>query len=118
MRDFKIDLIRILETAIPELKDKIQAGAVDAQTPVPYAAYSTPEETPIRTKSGIAGYLTTFDVSVYHNKMSSVEVLKHKIIKALDGVEVGHRRCWLKSSDYGFFADFNIHGYTLTFKII
>lgn len=118
MMDFKIDLISKLETAVPELKDKIQAGAVDTQTPVPYAAYSTIEETPIRTKSGIAGYLTTFDLSVYHNRMASAETLKHKIINALNGIEVGGRLCYFKSAEYGFYADYNIHGYVITFKII
>lgn len=118
MTDFKTALIAILEKQIPELKKKIQAGAVDAETPVPYAAYSTPEEVPIRTIHGIAGYLTTFEVSVYHSKMSEVEKLKHKVIKALDMEIVGERRCNYKSGEYAFYPDYNIHGYNLTFRII
>lgn len=118
MTDFKTALIALLEQEVPELKDKIQAGAVDAETPVPYAAYSTPEETPIHTIHGIAGYTTTFDISVYHTKMSEVEKLKHKVISALEGAELNGKRSYYKSGEYAFYADYNIHGYTLTFRII
>ena len=118
MTDFKTALIALLEEQVPELKDKIQAGAVDAETPVPYAAYSTPEEVPIRTIHGIAGYITTFDISVYHSKMSEVEKLKHKVIKVLEGAELNGRRSYYKSGEYTFYADYIIHGYTLTFRII
>lgn len=118
MIDFKTALIALLEEQVPELRDKIQAGAVDAETPVPYAAYSTPEEVPIRTIHGIAGYTTTFDVLVYHTKMSEVEKLKHKVIKALEGAELNSKRSYYKSGEYGFYPDYNIHGYTLTFRII
>lgn len=118
MTDFKTILIALLEEQVPELKDKIQAGAVDAETPVPYAAYSTPDETPIHTIHGIAGYTITFDVSVYHTKMSEVEKLKHKVIKALEGAELNGRRSYYKSGEYGFYPDYSIHGYNLTFRII
>lgn len=116
--DFKTAVIALLEKQIPELKGKIQAGAVDAETPVPYAAYSTPEETPIRTIHGIAGFNTLFDLSVYHTKMAEVERLKLKVINALEGQQLGEKRCGYKSSEYAFYADFNIHGYTLTFRIV
>lgn len=118
MTDFKTDLIALLERQVPELRDKIQAGAVDAETPIPYAAYLTPEETAIRTKHGIAGYLTIFELSVYHSKMSDVEKLKRRVIKALDAEELGEKWCYYKSSEYAFYPDYNIHGYTLTFRII
>ena len=55
MTDFKVEILAILEAALPELGDRIQAGAGDERTATPFAAYTTPEETPIRTKSGIAG---------------------------------------------------------------
>lgn len=116
--DFKKELIAKLEAAIPELRDKIQAGAVDAETPVPYAAFSTPEEAPIRTIHGIAGYATTFELSVYHSKMSEVEKLKHKVIKALEGADLTARKCYYKSGEYAFYPDYNVHSYTLTFRII
>ncbi|CDN30624.1 hypothetical protein BN938_0519 [Mucinivorans hirudinis] len=118
MSDFKTDLIALLERQVPELRNKIQAGAVDAETPVPYAAYSTPEETAIRTKHGIAGYSITFELSVYHSKMAEVEKLKHRVIKALEAQELGEKWCYYKSSEYAFYPDYNIHGYNLTFRII
>jgi hypothetical protein len=37
MKDFKTAFIAALERAVPELKGKVQAGAVDAETPVPFA---------------------------------------------------------------------------------
>lgn len=116
--DFKTKLIALLEKQVPELKDKIHAGAVDAETPVPYAAYSTPEETAIRTIHGIAGYAVTFELSVYHSKMSEVEKLKHRVIKVLEGAELANKKCFYKSAEYAFYPDYNIHGYNLTFRII
>ena len=44
IEDFKTAFIAALEAAAPELRGKVQAGAVDAETPVPYAAFTTPEE--------------------------------------------------------------------------
>lgn len=118
MTDFKIELINLLETSIPELRDKIQAGAVDAETQVPYVAYSTPEEVPIRTIHGIAGYTTTFELAVFHNKLNETEKLRHRIIKALEGEELCKRHCYLKSSSYNYYSDYDLHGYIITFKIV
>lgn len=118
MTDFKTTLISLLEDNIPDLRDKIQAGAVDAQTAVPYAAFSTPEETPIRTIHGIAGYVTTFEMSVYHSKLSEAEKLKHRVIATLEGAELSSQKCYYRSGEYAFYPDYNLHGYTLTFRII
>ena len=118
MNDFKKDLIAQLEKAIPELKGKVQAGAVDAETPVPYSAFTVPEEVPIRTIHGIAGTTVSFELAVYHNKMSSLESLKNKVLNALDLSTLDGKRCYYRSSEYGFYPDFNIHGYTITFKIV
>lgn len=117
-KDFKKDFIAKLEKDVPELKGKVQAGAVDAETPVPYAAFTTPEEIPLRTIHGIAGIQVLFDLGVFHSKMAAAETLKQKIIAALDGVALAGKRCVYKSSEYGYYADFNIHGYTITFKIV
>jgi hypothetical protein len=118
MADFKTAFIAALERSVPELKGKVQAGAVDAETPVPYAAFSTPEEMPLRTKDGIAGVQVTFELGVFHTKMSTAEALKRRTIAALDGVTLAGKRCIYRSSEYGFYGDFNIHGYTITFKIV
>ena len=44
MSDFKTALIEVVETAAPELEGKLQCGAVDAETPAPFATYSTPDQ--------------------------------------------------------------------------
>ena len=118
MTDFKKEIIAKLEATIPELKGKIQAGAVDAETPVPYAAFTVPEETPLRTIHGIAGTVTTFDLAVFHTKLSVTEELKSRTIAALDTRAIDGKRCIFKSSEYAFYADYNIHGYTITFRVV
>ena len=118
MTDFKTELIALLEREIPELRDKIQAGAVDERTAVPFAAFSTPDETPVRTMNGIAGYVTTFEVAVYEQKTSALEKLKHRIIAALEGPMLPDRRCSFRSATTDYYADYDIHGVTLTFRIV
>ena len=118
MSDFKTELISLLERELPELRDKIQAGAVDERTAVPFAAFSTPDETPVRTIHGIAGYVTTFEVALFEQKTSSLEKLKHHVIAALEGQMLTDRRCSLKSSSTDYYPDYDIHGVTLTFRIV
>lgn len=118
MTDFKKELISILEQEIPELRDKIQAGAVDERTQTPFAAFSTPEEIPIRTMNGIAGYVTTFEIAVYDKKVAALECLKHRVIAALEGQVLTDRRCSFKSSSTDYYPDYDIHGVTLTFRIV
>ena len=117
-----IEIIRRLEEQVPELKDKIQTGAVDAETKPPYAVCTNPEETPIRTIHGIAGYRTTFDVGVYDPRKSMVDTLKTKVIEALEGWRIGTKRVYytngaddfIDAPDRGLF----VHAFLLTFKIV
>ncbi len=118
MTDFKKELISILEHEIPELRDKIQAGAVDERTAAPFAAFSTPEETPVRTMHGIAGFVTTFEITVYDKRVADVEQLKHRIIAALEGQALTDRRCSFISASTDYYPDYDIHGVTLTFRIV
>lgn len=118
MTDFKKELIATLEWEIPELRDKIQAGAVDERTTTPFAAFSTPEEIPIRTMHGIAGYVTNFEIAVYDKKVAALERLKHRVIAALEGQVLTDRRCSFKSSSTDYYPDYDIHGVTLNFRII
>lgn len=118
MTDYRIQLIKTVEDAVPELRDKIQAGAVDAGTPAPFATFSTPEEKPIRTKNGIVGYDIFFEVAVYDKKVSSVEQIRHKVLKALEGKELGNRRCWYKSYTTDYYPEYDLHSAILTFRII
>ena len=75
MTDYRIQLIKTVEDSVPELRDKIQAGAVDAGTAAPFATFSTPEERPIHTKSGIAGYDIVFEVTVYDKNKLCVSAM-------------------------------------------
>lgn len=118
MKDFKVQIIALIEQKISALKDKIQIGAVDAETEAPYAVINAPIETAIRTIHGIAGYDTTFDLLVFHNKLSECETLKNQIVDALESKKLDTKTCLYKSSEYSYFHELNIHGYTLTFKII
>ena len=116
--DFKAHIIALIEEAIPELTDKVQAGAVDERTAAPFAAFSYPEETPVRTKSGIAGYLVTFEVSVYDRKYASMQNLRLRVIAALEGVEVGDKKSTYRSSSTDYYPDYDLHGATMTFRIV
>lgn len=118
MTDFKKQLIALLERKIPELADRIQAGAVDARTPAPFAAFSVPEERPIRTLHGIAGYRTVFEVAAYDSRFSGAERLKHRMIAALEGAEFDGKRSHFVSSATEYYADYDLHGATMTFRII
>ena len=118
MMDFKKQLIALLEREIPELADRIQAGAVDARTPAPFAAFSVPEETPVRTLHGIAGYRTMFEVAVYDSRFAGAECLKHRVTAALEGAEFDGKRCRFVSSATEYYADYDLHGAMMSFRII
>ena len=118
MTDFKTRLIALIESAVPELQGRVQAGAVDARTPTPFAAFTVPEETPVRTLHGIAGYVTTFEVAVCDGRYAAAEQLKHRIIAALEGAGFEGRRSYLRSSATEYYANGDLHGITLTFRII
>lgn len=118
MTDFKKQLIVLLEREIPKLADRIQAGAVDARTPAPFAAFSVPEETSVRTLHGIAGYRTMFEVAVYDSKFSGTERLKHRVIAALEGAEFDGKRSCFVSSATEYYADYDLHGATMSFRIV
>ena len=82
--DFKSIILTTLSDNVPELEGKIQAGAVDEKTAAPFATFTTPEEKPLRTLSGVAGYETTFELTVYHSRVAGAEELKRKVVRALD----------------------------------
>lgn len=118
MTDFKVEILTLLETAMPELAERIQVGAVDERTPTPFAVYTVPEEVPIRTLSGIAGYATTFEVTLYDNRYAIVEQLRHRTIAALEGAEFDGKCCRYKSSGTEYYPDYDLHGVTLHFRIV
>ena len=118
MSDFKTALIEVIETAAPELEGKVQCGAVDAETVAPFATYSTPEEVPVRTKDGICGYETLFEVEVYDNRVAGAESLKRKVRGAIEGLVVDGKVCRHRSASSDYYPDYDLHSWTLTFKVI
>jgi hypothetical protein len=118
MSDFKTALIEVVETAAPELEGKLQCGAVDSETPAPFATYSTPEELPIRTKDGICGYETLFEVEVFDSRVAGAESLKRKVCGAVEGLVVDGRVCRHRNSSSDYYPDYDLHSWTLTFKVI
>lgn len=116
--DFKSSILTTLSDNVPELDGKIQAGAVDEKTTAPFATYTTPEEKPVRTLSGVAGYETAFEVSLYDNRFAGVEDLKRKVIRALDDLQLDGRSCRYRSAQSDYFPQYDLHSYTLTFRII
>lgn len=118
MIDFKLGLISLLEEQIPELRDKIQVGAVDAGMKVPYAVISIPEEIPIRTIHGIAGYNIVYNIFVAHDKISELEQVKNAIIRSLDSAKILNKKSTYKSGEYEYFSDYDVHSYVLTFKLL
>lgn len=118
MADFKSILITTLSEAIPSLEGKIQAGAVDEKTPAPFATFSIPEEKPLRTLSGIAGYETLFEVAVYDARFAGADALKKQVIDTLDLLRINGKSLRYKSSQTDYFPQYDLHSVTLTFKII
>lgn len=112
-----IEVIKRLESTVPELKGKIQVGAVDEETKTPYAVCSQPEEVPIRTIHGIAGYRTTLDLNVYHLRKSEADRLKASCVTALDGWKWEGRKFYYTGGSEEFSYEYNIHANLLTFKI-
>ena len=118
MSDFRTTLIAAIESAATELSGKIQCGAVDEGTTAPFATYSTPEERPLRTKDGIAGCDIVFEVEVYDNRVAGAESLKQKVRGVIEGLVVDGRTCRFRSASSDYYPDYDLHSYTLTFKVL
>ncbi len=118
MSDFKSILLAAISDAVPELAGKIQAGAVDEKTSAPFAAFDIPEERVVRTLDGIAGYETTFELAVYDTRFAGADFLKKRIVAAIDGLQLQDRRCRFRSSSTDYFPDYDLHGISMTFRII
>lgn len=117
--NFKSQLIVILEDGIPELKDKVQAGAVDEKTPSPFAVFSYPEEKPLRTLDGIAGFETSLELSVYDRRFAGAESLRKRVITLLDGIHLQEGKSLrYRSATYDYFPDYDLHSVTLNFRIV
>lgn len=117
-RNFKSIILEALEDCIPQLRDKVQAGAVDEKTPTPFATFSIPEERPLRTLSGIAGFETTFEVSLYDSRFAGAEALKREVLVALDERTINGKTLRYRSSTTDYYPQYDLHSVTLTFRIV
>lgn len=59
-----------------------------------------------------------FEVAVYDNRFSGAERLKHRVIAALEGAEFDGKRSRFVSSTTEYYADYDLHGATISFQII
>lgn len=118
MTEFIAAFIELIESELPQLVDKIQHGAVDAEIQPPYAAYSVPASEPIRTIHGIVGYTTTFELIIVDRSLAQVDELSRKIIRITEITEIADRRCRLSGMSTDFFEAVSLNGIILTFKIL
>ena len=78
----------------------------------------SPRSPPRRTLSGVAGYETTFELTVYHSRVAGAEELKRKVVRALDDLPLQTKVCRYRSAQSDYFPQYDLHSYTLTFRII
>lgn len=117
MNDFSKEVVTLIETLEPAMKNNVKPGMVSAETKPPYAAYSEPTEEPKRTKDGIAGYRTTFELAIFNDTKVSAERLKNSLKTKLDRQIIAGRKMLFMQAEYGFYEDYKLHGYVLTFNI-
>lgn len=115
--DFRTAIIDAIEADYPALLGKVQCGAVDEGTTAPFATFGTPEERPLRTKDGIAGSDTLFEVEVFSSTVVQAEYLKRKAIAAVDGLRFGGQGCRYRGASSDYYPDYDLHSWTLTFKV-
>ena len=115
--DFKPTLIAAIEAAAPSLAGRVQAGAVDASTPAPFAAFTTPEERPLRSKDGVVGMESVFEVSLFDGKIAGAEALKRAVLPAIEGLQIGGKTCRVQSAGSEYYPDYDLHAITVTARI-
>lgn len=109
-------IIEAIEHAAPKLAGKIHPAALDAETLAPYAAYKS-GKIPIRTKDGIVGFDTSFELVIFDTTMLDLVGMETDIIEQIDGANFDTKRARFTQSEDGYFPDFDIHSKSLTFKI-
>lgn len=117
MTNFIAEFLELIEDNVPQLADKIQHGAVDAETPRPYAAYTMPTSEPLRTIHGIAGWRSTFDFTLVGERLAELDDLARKIIAIVENDRIDGRVCQIQNKETAFFAEVGLDGIILTFKI-
>ena len=59
-----------------------------------------------------------FEVAVYDSRFSGTERLKRRAISVLEGAEFDGKRSRFVSSATEYYADYDLHGATMSFRII
>lgn len=113
------DIATLINIAMPELSGRVYPGAAPNGTATPYIVYDVPNETPIITKDGIAGYVTMLEVFVASSSKLGSDDLKKKLIARANYQPIGESKMKFKSSEYSYLTngDIKLHLNTLTFKI-
>ena len=57
------------------------------------------------------------EVEVYDNRVAGAELLKRKVRGAIEGLVVDGKVCRHRSSSSDYYPDYDLHSWTLTFKI-
>ncbi|MFR9500650.1 MAG: hypothetical protein SNH18_09435 [Rikenellaceae bacterium] len=120
METLILEMSRLLNAELPELGSRIQPNAVDYASPTPYLAYTLPEEQPIHTIHGVAGYYVVMDIAIVCNTYAELQSIINKIVATLDRQTIAAHRFYLQSLKDQFFQDEklrNLHGKILKFKI-
>lgn len=75
--------------AIPELRGKVMVGMPQIEAVnYPFVSIAQPSTEPVFAKNGIAGYITSIDIYLVDNDKNNAEQTKHRIIKAIGGIEI------------------------------
>lgn len=117
MTEFRLELEKKIEEIAPQLSGKIRLGLIEEETPAPFGVYTIRNE-PVRTKLGIAGFVTHINLTVYDTESKRLDTCRKDIILGLDGKIIAGRRILYTEDEHGVsFEKASLNAYTITFKI-
>lgn len=96
---------------------KVYPSEAPEDAAIPYAVYTT-SRTPIRTKSGIAGYEGMLQLSVVARTKREVRQLSERIVEAIDNRDFGGDTLILSESADSENAEYGLSITDLTFNIL
>lgn len=105
-------LVDIIERIIP-----VYLAEATANARAPYAAYDM-RETPIRTKSGIAGYEGTFQLSIFCVTDKQAAEIADTIVTAIDTKLIGEHKYYYADCERSDYPDVGLVSRDLTFNTL
>lgn len=90
--------------------------AVQGKT-TPYITYSL-DESPIRTKSGIAGYEGTLSLAIYAASREQCDTLVQRVVEVLDRATCDGRRLYYASNSEVDYQDIGLVSKELSFNTL